>query len=72
MANASLFSWQAVDSQGQLLSGQLLAIDSDNLLLMLAQRDLLPVSWKREKVWRPTDWKWQHKTDLIRQLATLL
>lgn len=49
MADASLFRWQAVDSQGQLVSGQLLAIDSDNLLLMLAQRDLLPVSWKREK-----------------------
>lgn len=39
---------------------------------MLAQRDLLPVSWKREKVWRQREWKWQHKTDLIRQLATLL
>lgn len=72
MADASLFRWQAVDSQGQLVSGQLLAIDSDNLLLMLAQRDLLPVSWKREKVWRQREWKWQHKTDLIRQLATLL
>ncbi|WP_337013242.1 protein transport protein HofC [Pantoea sp. AS142] len=72
MTNAALFRWQAVDSQGQLRSGQLLAIDGDNLLLMLAQRDLLPVSWKREKVWRQRDWKWQHKTDLIRQLATLL
>jgi len=72
MANAILFRWQAVDSQGLLLSGQTLATDADNLLLMLAQRDLLPVSWKREKVWRQRDWKWQQKTDLIRQLATLL
>ncbi|MGK3142963.1 protein transport protein HofC [Pantoea sp. C2G6] len=72
MADAGLFRWQAVDGQGRLLSGEMLATDSDNLLLMLAQRDLLPVSWKREKVWRPRDWKWQHKTDLIRQLATLL
>ncbi|WP_442797311.1 protein transport protein HofC [Pantoea vagans] len=72
MANAALFSWQAVDSQGQLLSGQLLSVDSDNLLQMLAQRDLLPVSWKREKIWRQREWTWQHKTDLIRQLATLL
>lgn len=72
MANPALFRWQAVDSQGALQSGQLLAIDSENLLLMLAQRDLLPVSWKREKVWRQADWTWQHKTDLIRQLATLL
>lgn len=72
MANAALFSWQAVDSQGQLLSGQLLAVDTDNLLLILEQRDLLPVSWKREKIWRQRDWTWQHKTDLIRQLATLL
>ncbi|MEQ4585954.1 MAG: protein transport protein HofC, partial [Pantoea agglomerans] len=30
------------------------------------------VSWKREKAWRQREWKWQHKTDLIRQLATLL
>lgn len=72
MANAALFSWQAVDSQGQLLSGQLLAVDTDNLLQMLAQRDLLPVSWKREKIWRQREWTWQHKTDLILQLATLL
>jgi len=72
MANPALFRWQAVDSQGALQSGQLLAVDSENLLLMLAQRDLLPVSWKCEKVWRQSAWTWQHKTDLIRQLATLL
>lgn len=72
MDKTCLFRWQAVDSQGQLRSGQLLAIDSDNLLLMLAQRDLLPVSWKKEKVWPRKAWKWQPRVDLFRQLATLL
>ena len=72
MADAALFRWQAVDSQGQLRSGQLLAVDSETLLRVLAQRDLLPVSWKREKGWRQSEWKWQQKSDLIRQLATLL
>lgn len=72
MNNVSLFRWQAIDSQSQLCCGQLLATDPDNLLLMLAQRDLLPVSWKREKVWRQKAWKGQHRIDLIRQLSTLL
>ncbi len=33
---------------------------------------MMPVSWQRGQCWRTRDWKWQHKIDLVRQLATLL
>ncbi|MCZ4059281.1 protein transport protein HofC [Pantoea sp. LMR881] len=72
MANLNLYNWQAVDNKGELQNGNGLAPDADCLLSQLTERDLLPVSWKREKVYRPRDWKWQQKIDLIRQLATLL
>lgn len=72
MANLCLFSWQAVDSKGELQSGKSLALNSDRLVVSLAECGLLPVNWKRDKVWRQRDWKWQQKIDLIRQLATLL
>lgn len=72
MANLCLYSWQAVDSKGELQSGKSLALNSDRLLVDLTENDLLPINWKRDKVWRQRDWKWQQKIDLIRQLATLL
>ena len=72
MSRLSLYRWQALSSQQQLHEGQSLAADEECLLRQLAEQDLLPVSWQRRKVWRARDWKWQHKTDLIRQLATLL
>ena len=72
MSRLSLYRWQALNSQQQLHEGQSLAVDEESLLRQLAEQDLLPVSWQRRKVWRARDWKWQHKTDLVRQLATLL
>lgn len=72
MTSLCLYRWHAVDSSGRLQTGHHLAPDCDRLFSDLAQRHLLPVSWKREKVIRRSDWKWQHKIDLIRQLATLL
>ncbi len=53
MANLNLYNWQAVDNKGELQNGNGLAPDADCLLSQLTERDLLPVSWKREKVYRP-------------------
>lgn len=72
MTNLCLYRWSAVDGYGMLQTGHHLAPDYETLFSDLAQRHLLPVSWKREKIMRRSDWKWQHKIDLIRQLATLL
>jgi len=72
MSRLSLYRWQAVNSQYQLHEGQGLAADEQSLLHQLAEQDLLPVSWQRRKVWRAHNWKWQHKIDFFRQLATLL
>ncbi|GEM_PF-6406245 len=66
MSRLSLYRWQALNSQQQLHEGQSLAVDEESLLRQLAEQDLLPVSWQRRKVWRARDWKWQHKTDLVR------
>lgn len=72
MSRLSLYHWQAVNSQHQLHEGQSLAAEEESLLRLLAEQDLLPVSWQRRKVWRARDWKWQQKIDFFRQLATLL
>ncbi|WP_312240251.1 protein transport protein HofC [Pantoea sp.] len=68
----SLFHWQAVDSAGDLQQGEGLAANSETLLRQLADRDLLPVLWRKRKTWRARDWKWQQKIALFHQLATLL
>lgn len=72
MANLYLFQWQAVNRQYQLVDGQSLSPDEEHLLNQLSELALLPVSWRRKKVWRVRSWTWQQKIDLIRQLATLL
>lgn len=72
MAEVSLFHWQAVDGAGNLQQGESLAASSELLLRQLADRELLPVSWRKRKTWRARDWKWEQKIALFRQLATLL
>lgn len=72
MANLYQFRWQALDTLGALLEGDSLVASQDALLQQLSNRGMLPVSWHRGKCWRMRDWKWQHKIDLVRQLATLL
>ncbi|MGP2461206.1 protein transport protein HofC [Pantoea ananatis] len=72
MTSLYVYRWHAVDGSGRLQTGHHLAPDGETLFSDLAQRHLLPVSWTRGKVMRRRDWKWQHKIDLIRQLATLL
>ena len=72
MAEVSLFHWQAVDSAGTLQQGEWLAASSELLLRQLADRELLPVSWRKRKTWCARDWKWEQRIALFRQLATLL
>ncbi|MFT4270361.1 MAG: protein transport protein HofC [Pantoea sp.] len=72
MANLYHFRWQALDSAGLLQNGESLISTPDALLHQLADRGMMAVSWKRGKCWRAHDWKWQQKSNLIQQLATLL
>lgn len=71
-AETALFYWQAVNGAGNLQQGESLASGSDHLLRQLAERELLPVSWRKRKTWRTRDWKWEQKIALFHQLATLL
>lgn len=72
MTEIALFSWQAVDSAGNLLQGESLATSKEAVLQQLFEQELLPVSWRKRKTWRAHHWKWQHKIAFFRQLATLL
>lgn len=72
MANLYHYRWQALDTQGALRQGTSLVASQEVLLQQLSDRGMLPVSWQRGQCWRTRDWKWQHKIDLVRQLATLL
>ncbi|MBS0882391.1 protein transport protein HofC [Pantoea sp. JGM49] len=72
MANLYHYRWQALDTLGALRQGTALVASQEVLLQQLSDRGMLPVSWQRGQCWRTRDWKWQHKIDLFRQLATLL
>lgn len=72
MANLYHYRWQALDTLGALRQGTSLVASQEELLQQLSDRGMLPVSWQRGQCWRTRDWKWQHKIDLVRQLATLL
>ncbi|MDI9278461.1 protein transport protein HofC [Pantoea sp. EABMAA-21] len=72
MANLYHYRWQALDTLGALRQGTSLVASQEELLQQLSDRGMLPVSWQRGQCWRTRDWKWQHKIDLFRQLATLL
>lgn len=72
MANLYHYRWQALDTLGALRQGTSLVASQEVLLQQLSDRGMLPVSWQRGQCWRTRDWKWQHKIDLFRQLATLL
>ncbi|WP_182056978.1 protein transport protein HofC [Pantoea sp. ME81] len=72
MANLYHYRWQALDTLGALRQGTSLVASQEVLLQQLSDRGMLPVSWQRGQCWRTRDWKWQHKIDLVRQLATLL
>ncbi|MXP53707.1 protein transport protein HofC [Pantoea sp. Seng] len=72
MANLYHYRWQALDTLGALRQGTSLVASQEELLQQLSDRGMMPVSWQRGQCWRTRDWKWQHKIDLVRQLATLL
>ncbi|SNY68229.1 protein transport protein HofC [Pantoea sp. GL120224-02] len=72
MANLYHYRWQALDTLGALRQGTALVASQEELLQQLSDRGMMPVSWQRGQCWRTRDWKWQHKIDLVRQLATLL
>lgn len=72
MADCILFRWQAIDNASALHQGETLASTQQQVMTSLLEKDLLLISCRRQRRYRPGEWKWQQKINFIRQLATLL
>ncbi|MGP6487921.1 protein transport protein HofC [Duffyella gerundensis] len=72
MADCVLFRWQAMDDNGALHQGEMLAADRQQAVMRLIEKDLLPIGCRQQKRYRAAQWKGDQKINFIRQLATLL
>ncbi|YCH31310.1 protein transport protein HofC [Erwinia sp. D4-22] len=72
MANCRLWHWQAMNPQGEIIMGSWLLPERQQIMAIMAQQSLLPLSCKRGRYYRARDWKAQQKIALMHQLATLL
>lgn len=72
MANCRLWHWQAINQQGGIVAGSWLLPEDQQIMAVMAQHHLLPLSCKRGKYYRSRDWRAQQKIALMHQLATLL
>lgn len=72
MADCVLFRWQAMDDNGALHQGDMLAANRQQAVMRLIEKDLLPIGCRQQKRYRAAQWKGDQKINFIRQLATLL
>lgn len=72
MANCRLWHWQAMNQQGEIVEGSWLLSEDQQIMTLMAQQHLLPLSCKGGRYYRARDWKTQQKIALMHQLATLL
>lgn len=72
MANCRLWHWQAMNQQGEIVVGSWLLSEDQQIMTLMAQQHLLPLSCKSGRYYRARDWKTQQKIALMHQLATLL
>ena len=72
MAEPCLFRWQAVDLQGQLQQGDLLAASKAAALEQIMDQGLQPLRMVSQGRLRKRYWKPAERTALFQQLATLL
>ncbi|MGD8108097.1 protein transport protein HofC [Pantoea sp. FN0302] len=72
MANCRLWHWQAMNQQGEIVAGSWLLSEEQQIMTIMAQQHLLPLSCKRGRYYRSRDWKTPQKIALMHQLATLL
>ena len=72
MASCRLWHWQAMNQQGEIVTGSWLLTEDHQLMTRMAAWNYLPLSCKRGKYYRPRDWTVRQKIALLYQLATLL
>ena len=72
MANCRLWHWQAINPQGEIVAGSWLLPEEQQIMTVIAQQNLLPLSCQRGKYYLAREWKTQQKIALMQQLATLL
>ena len=70
MAANSLWRWRALNTEGEVQTGTLWAIDRDAAYTALVLKQLHPLALKRCQ--QRHRWQVQHCYDIFRQLATLL
>jgi len=72
MVNPLLIRWQATDREGAFHQGAFFCSGPQEAMERLLAMDLLPLRLVKGKRYRAGDWKWQHKINFFRELATLL
>lgn len=72
MKTLRLFLWQAIDSQGQMIHGELISPEKNKVSLWLIEQGLQPYQINSGKRITSSQWRGEPLIQFTRQLATLL
>lgn len=72
MKTLRLFLWQAIDSQGQMIHGELISSEKNKVSLWLIEQGLQPYQINSGKRITSSQWRGEPLIQFTRQLATLL